>query len=154
MNIKQTTLLLDNGHPYLEYEDTDMYVHEDAKLDDSEKVYEIAKGIRLDQLGQERVYAFWLDSACHLLAMTMISQGTINRSMMPERETCQIALLAGAVSAVIVHNHPSGDPEPSDIDIAVTKKLKDSLLTIGVNLVDHLVIGRNRYESLLKMGCM
>lgn len=154
MQIKQTTLLLDNGRPYLEYSDTDMYVYEENKMDDDDKVYEIAKGIKIDQLGQERVYAFWMDTAFHLLSITMISQGTIDRSLMPERETCQIALLAGAVSAILVHNHPSGDPEPSDIDIAITKKIKESLQMVGVKLVDHIVVGRNRYESLLKMGCM
>lgn len=154
MYIKETTLLLENGHPYLEYTDTDLYVHEDTQFNDSDKIFEIARGIRLDQLGQERVYAFWLDTANHLLAMTMISQGTVNRSLMAEREMCQIALLTGAVGAILVHNHPSGDPEPSDIDIQVTKKVKDALNMVGVILIDHLVIGHNVYESIHRMGCM
>jgi DNA repair proteins len=154
MNINETILMLEDGHPYLEYKDTGMYVGEKSVFNSSDKFFDICRDMQLEKLGQERVYAFWLNSASNLLSMTMLSQGSIDRSLFSEREMCQIALLTGAVNAVAVHNHPSGDPAPSDIDIITTKKIKNALEMVGIRLLDHIIVGHDCHSSLLEMDLM
>lgn len=83
-----------------------------------------------------------------LTSVFEISHGTVNMSVLTPREVFQKALLANAVSIILLHNHPSGDCTPSKEDINVTKRLMEAGDIIGVNVLDHLVIGRPGYFSL------
>ena len=83
-----------------------------------------------------------------LTSVFEISHGTVKMSVVSPREVFQKALLANAVAIVLLHNHPSGDPTPSKQDINVTKRLMEAGDIIGVNVLDHLVIGRPGYFSL------
>lgn len=83
-----------------------------------------------------------------LTSVFELSHGTVNMSVVSPREVFQKALLANAVGIVLLHNHPSGDCTPSKQDINVTKRLMESGDIIGVNVLDHLVIGRPGYFSL------
>lgn len=83
-----------------------------------------------------------------LTSVFEISHGTVKMSVVSPREVFQKALLANAVGIVLLHNHPSGDCTPSKQDINVTKRLMEAGDIIGVNVLDHLVIGRPGYFSL------
>lgn len=83
-----------------------------------------------------------------LTSVFELSHGTVKMSVVSPREVFQKALLANAVAIVLLHNHPSGDPTPSKQDINVTKRLMEAGDIIGVNVLDHLVIGRPGYFSL------
>ena len=83
-----------------------------------------------------------------LTSVFEISHGTVNKSVLTPREVFQKALLANAVCIILLHNHPSGDCTPSENDIDVTKRLMKAGDIVGVNVLDHLVIGRPGYFSL------
>ena len=83
-----------------------------------------------------------------LTSVFELSHGTVKMSVVSPREVFQKALLANAVAIVLLHNHPSGDPTPSKQDINVTKRLMEAGDIIGINVLDHLVIGRPGYFSL------
>lgn len=83
-----------------------------------------------------------------LTSVFEISHGTVKMSVVSPREVFQKALLANAVGIILLHNHPSGDCTPSKQDINVTKRLMEAGDIIGVNVLDHLVIGRPGYFSL------
>ena len=71
----------------------------------------------------------------------------MNASLISPRELFIEALNCGAVSIVLLHNHPSGDPTPSESDILLTKRIKDAGDLIGITLLDHIIIGNNCYIS-------
>jgi DNA repair protein RadC len=83
-----------------------------------------------------------------------MSQGSVNSSIMPVREVYIQALKEDAVNIVLVHNHPSGDPSPSTEDIKITKRMKDAGNLIGIKLMDHIIIGDNKYISLAEQGLL
>lgn len=77
-----------------------------------------------------------------------LSKGTVNASLASPREAYIEALRAEAVYLVLVHNHPSGDPTPSREDILTTRRMKEAGSIIGISLIDHIIIGDNKYISL------
>ncbi len=105
-------------------------------------------------LTREQVLLLMLDSKNRLMKDMVISEGTVNTSIMPTREIFVHAVKEGAVNIILLHNHPSGDPTPSAEDIRVTKKLTEAGNLIGVSLMDHIIIGDNRYISLKEQGLM
>ncbi len=106
----------------------------------------------LRHLNQEQVILILLDSKSKIIKDMMISSGTVNTSIMPTREVFIQALKYEAVNIILIHNHPSGDPSPSGEDIRVTKRLKEAGNLIGITLMDHLIIGDNKYISLKEQG--
>ena len=99
-------------------------------------------------LQKERVYALFLNSANSLLYKIQISEGSVDRSIVSSREVFKEALRHDATKIVIIHNHPSGDSTPSDMDILLTKNLYDLGNKLGIPLVDHVIIGDGEYTSL------
>ncbi|MDF2845630.1 MAG: hypothetical protein K0R00_4056 [Herbinix sp.] len=103
-------------------------------------------------LTREQVMLLLLDSKNKFVKDMIISEGTVNTSIMPVREVFVQALKYEAVNIILLHNHPSGDPTPSAEDIRVTKKLTEAGNLIGITLMDHIIIGDNRYISLKEQG--
>ena len=103
---------------------------------------------------QERLGATFLDARRRVLKQREIYIGTINTALVSTREIITEALMGNAAAVVIWHNHPSGSPAPSDDDIAFTKKLKYSLSTCDIELVDHLIIGAHGYYSMFERGLL
>jgi DNA repair protein RadC len=103
-------------------------------------------------LTREIVKLLMLDSKNRLIKDLTVSEGTVNTSLMPTREIYVNAIKYEAVNIIILHNHPSGDPTPSAEDIRVTKKLWEAGNLIGILLMDHIIIGDNRYISLKEQG--
>ena len=89
-----------------------------------------------------------LDSKNCLINDICISKGTVNSSLISPRELFIKALESRAVNMILVHNHPSGDPSPSRDDIEITKRISAAGEYIGIRLLDHIIIGDNKYYSI------
>ena len=92
---------------------------------------------------QEVMKLLLLNSKAELIDETNISKGTVNASLVTPRELFVEALKKEAVSMILLHNHPSGDPTPSRDDILTTKRISECGLLIGIELLDHIIIGNN-----------
>ena len=101
---------------------------------------------------QEHMKLLMLNTKSKLVGETNISKGTVNAALVSPRELFIEALSKEAVSIILLHNHPSGDPSPSTNDILLTKRVKDAGALIGVELLDHIIIGNNCYMSFSESG--
>lgn len=108
--------------------------------------------LRLHEETEEYLYMLCFNTKLMLIGVFEVSHGNVNSSVVGVREIMQKALLANAVSIILMHNHPSGDPTPSREDINVTRRLVDAGRIVGVDVLDHLIIGRDRYCSLKERG--
>jgi len=93
-----------------------------------------------------------LNSRNKVIAVTHISTGTLTASLVHPREVFKEAIRHSAASVIIAHNHPSGDPEPSEEDIRMTKKLVEAGKLLGIEVLDHVIIGRDRPFSFKEKG--
>jgi len=93
-----------------------------------------------------------LDSKYRVLRTTIIASGTLNSTVVQPRDVFRQAMLGGAAAVVAFHNHPSGDPSPSPEDIELTHRLSAAGTLIGIDLIDHVVLGDARYCSLKEAG--
>lgn len=101
---------------------------------------------------QEELHLMLLNTKNTLIKDIMVSRGTVNASIITPRELLIEALRYRAVYMILVHNHPSGDPTPSKEDLFLTKRVKESGSLIGIQLIDHIVIGDNTYVSFREEG--
>jgi DNA repair protein RadC len=99
---------------------------------------------------RENVKVVFLDSRFGIINDLVISKGSINSSAISPREIFIEALNYNAVNFIILHNHPSGDPSPSKSDVVLTKKIESSGKMLGIKLLDHIIIGDNKYYSFLE----
>lgn len=93
-----------------------------------------------------------LDTKHRVLRTTIVASGTLNSTIVQPRDVFREAMLGAAASIVAFHNHPSGDPSPSPEDVALTRRLRAAGTLMGIDLVDHIVLGDARYCSLKEMG--
>ena len=93
-----------------------------------------------------------LDSRHRVIAFQEVFRGTLDGASVYPREIVKVALEHNAAAMVLVHNHPSGDPEPSQADRNLTNKLQDALNLIGVRTLDHIVVGHEGCVSLAEQG--
>lgn len=107
--------------------------------------------MRIHEEPEEYMYMICMNVKNKVIGVFEISHGTVNASLVSPREAFQKALLANAVSVIFLHNHPSGDSTPSREDIEVTKRLTEAGKILGVEVLDHIVIGE-RYTSLKEKG--
>ena len=107
----------------------------------------------LDRRAEEHVYMMALNSGNGLIGIFEVSRGSANSAMCGPREIFSRALLAGAVSIIIAHNHTSGSPTPSKTDRETTKTIEKAGGIIGVRLIDHIIIaGDGLYHSMAENG--
>lgn len=100
----------------------------------------------------EELRLVMLDSKNGLIAQKVMFTGTVGMAPMEPRELLREALRNDAVSIMILHNHPSGDPTPSSQDEISTKRLFEASRLLGIRLLDHIVIGDNRFVSMKRAG--
>lgn len=114
----------------------------------SQVMYEMAG------LTQENLWVMNLDVRFHLLNIEKLYVGSVTMSMVRSAEVFKAAILQNAVSVIVVHNHPSGDPTPSTDDILLTRNLVQAGKLLDIQVSDHLVIGQGKYISMkqLKLG--
>lgn len=103
-------------------------------------------------LSQEHFVCLYLNTKNQVLHKKTVFIGSLNASIVHPREVYKEALRRSAASVICLHNHPSGDPSPSREDIEVTKRLVESGKIIGIELLDHLIIGENKFVSLKEKG--
>ncbi len=107
---------------------------------------------RYSHHAQERLGAVYLDSRNRIIREREIFIGTVNSALVSTRDVLKFALDANAASLVVFHNHPSGDPSPSADDLVFTRKLVEAGKVLGVDVVDHLILGSARFVSLKRRG--
>ena len=103
-------------------------------------------------LKKEKFLCTLLDTKNKVFKETTVSEGTLTSSLVHPREVFRYAIKEAAASVLFVHNHPSGDPSPSRDDIDITKRLIETGKIIGINVLDHIIIGDGRYLSLMEKG--
>lgn len=101
---------------------------------------------------QEHLFCMMLDCKNHRLGEELIFKGTVNASYVSPREIFLCAMSYHAVGILLVHNHPSGDPSPSQADIQVTKKIQTAGALLDIPLIDHIIIGDCQYISFRERG--
>lgn len=117
-----------------------------------EDAVSVGKGfLRVHEESEEYLYMICMNTKNKIIGVFEVSHGNVNSSIFGVREIFQKALLANAVSIIVMHNHPSGDPNPSREDIEVTKRLVEAGKIIGVNVLDHIIVGES-YTSLKEKG--
>jgi len=102
-------------------------------------------------LEQEQMILLMLDTKCRLLARQSISKGSVNCSVITPREIFLLALQHHAVFIILLHNHPSGDPTPSEEDKSLTKRISLGGELVGIRLLDHIIVGDRCYASFREM---
>lgn len=101
---------------------------------------------------RELFMAVYLNTRLKVESKSIISIGSLDATLVHPREVFSPAVRRGAAAVIVAHNHPSGDPEPSDEDILLTERLLESSRILGIRLVDHVIIGNGRYTSLRDAG--
>jgi DNA repair protein RadC len=114
----------------------------------------VIKAIRasIKDKAKEHFKLILLNPRNKIIGISTISVGTLNASLVHPREVFKDAIMHSAASVVLAHNHPSGDPEPSEDDLKITKKLVDSGKILGIEVLDHIVIGKNIFCSFKERG--
>lgn len=118
------------------------------------KPEDIYKLIKKEVFGKKKelLYLISLDSRNKVISKDLISMGTITETLVDPREVYRQALIKNASSIVVVHNHPSGNPSPSSEDLIVTEKLVNAGISLGLLLVDHIIVCDDNFVSLKSLG--
>ncbi len=114
----------------------------------------VVKAIRasIQDKAKEHFKLILLNSRNRVIGISTISTGTLTTSLVHPREVFKEALTHSAASVILAHNHPSGDPEPSEDDLKITKKLVESGKILGIEVIDHIIIGKNSFYSFREKG--
>lgn len=123
--------------------------YKSKELTDPEKVYRLIKS-KLKDYHKEHFYIIVLNSRGHSIAE--VSVGSLNASVVHPREVFSEAIKNKAASVVFAHNHPSGDPEPSEDDLLLTKKLVESGKILGIEVFDHIIVVKDGFFSFKNKG--
>ncbi|KLU59565.1 hypothetical protein CEB3_c45550 [Peptococcaceae bacterium CEB3] len=105
-------------------------------------------------LDREHFRVVSLTTKNHVLGITPISVGSLNSSLVHPRECFKEAIRRNSNAIILLHNHPSGDPTPSKEDVEVTRRLAEGGTLLGIEVLDHVIIGDNRYISLKERGIL
>ena len=110
--------------------------------------------IEMSSLNQEVLRLIVLNTKNSIIKIKDVFKGTLDSSIVHPRELYAEAVKSGGASIIICHNHPSGDPSPSKEDINITLRIKECGKILGINLLDHIIIGNRKYISLKEKGIM
>ena len=149
---KYKTKLTENGRAVLAKDFSTNYPELDRFMNSPEKIVRFAKDfLRMHEETVEYMYMVCLNTKLVMTGVFEVSHGNVNSSVVGVREVFQKALLANAVSIILMHNHPSGNSIPSREDINITKRLVEAGHIVGVEVLDHIIIGQG-YCSLKERG--
>lgn len=93
-----------------------------------------------------------LDGKNRIIAVDMVSIGSLNQSIVHPREVFKSACLSNAAAVILIHQHPTGDPTPSREDIAITNRLKEAGELMGIKVLDHIIVGEGSYHSFVEQN--
>lgn len=105
-------------------------------------------------LAVEQFRAIYLNTKNGIIAEEIVTQGTINTAIVGSRELFRRAVRLLAASIILVHNHPSGNVQPSQEDLAITKKLVEAGKLLDISILDHIIIGKGQFKSLKESGIL
>jgi DNA repair protein RadC len=144
----QLKAALELGRRLLQHKQEDSSV---PSFKSSREVYEHYRP-KLYGLKKERFLCVLLDVKNRVFKETIVSEGTLTSSPVHPREVFRLAIKEAAASVIFVHNHPSGDPNPSRDDIEITRRLVETGKVVGINVLDHVVVSDGKYMSLMEQG--
>ena len=125
------------------------------KIQSPNDIFNIAQNvIHANEYTEENLWLITLDTKNNITGIFTVSTGSLNSTIVHPREIFKRAVLQNAASIIICHNHPSGDPAPSQEDINITKRIYDAGKILGIELLDHIIIGDNKYTSLKEKGVL
>ncbi len=107
---------------------------------------------KISHLEEEHLIAIYLNTRRRIIRIKTLFIGSLNESIINSREIFKIALEEGATGIILAHNHPSGEPIPSDADIESTKEIYEAGIIMNIPLIDHIIIGDKNYWSLKENG--
>ena len=123
-----------------------------SPITNSGQVYELLKYL-IDET-KEHFITLHLDSKNKILAIDHVSTGSMSANVVHPREVMKTALLSSAAALLCIHNHPSGNPDPSREDIDITRRLNDAAEVMGLRLLDHVIVGDGCYVSFADRGLL
>ena len=100
---------------------------------------------------KEHMYVQLLNTKNQLIYIDLVSMGTSEATLVDQRSVFRKAVAVNAAAIILIHNHPSGDPSPSAEDIAVTKKMIEAGRTLGIDVLDHIIVGRSHQQPFMSM---
>lgn len=125
----------------------------DKKIRSSTQAAEICKELYdIHELSYEKMVAITLNTKLEVVGCFEVARGTVDESPIYPREIAIRALLTNAKAVILAHNHPSGTPSPSRLDVDITKKVKDALALLGINLLDHIIVTHDKTYSMADHG--
>lgn len=126
-----------------------------APLRSSEDVYRYCQAVFAElDADKEHFLLFAMNNKNRLIGYKVISTGSLTASLVHPREVFRAAIFLDAAAIIFAHNHPSGDPAPSNEDIDITKRLKECADVFGIRVLDHIVIGAERFFSFNDKGLL
>lgn len=148
MRIQKSSIVLDGNYKNVLVKD---FAKNYSGVDDLQSPENIVKVMNdvfnISNLPEEYLYLICMTCRCKAISFFEVSHGIYNTALVNCREILIRALLCGATNIVVIHNHPSGNPEPSTEDVKITKKIKEASDLIGIQFSDHIIIGRDGYYS-------
>ncbi len=128
------------------------YLRKTRRVTSSRDVYQMFQHLMSNP--REVFLCLHLNSKNTIVCVDPVSQGSLNASIVHPREVFSSALLSAAAGLIFIHQHPSGDPEPSREDIELTTRLQDGAKLLGIRVLDHIIIGEDRYISFADRGLL
>lgn len=126
------------------------YISGKTRVTSSREVFDLFRFLANET--KEHFMALHLDSKNRILCLDHVSSGSLNASIVHPREVFKTCLLSSAAAVLFLHNHPSGNPDPSREDLELTSRLKDAGELLGIRVLDHIIIGDSRYISMADQG--
>ena len=146
ISLNKIVLIKESAHRY-NLDTRSIHGPEDA-------VHAINTILNLDNEAQEVLVTLMLNTKNDIVGIQEITRGSLSASIVHPREVYKAAILHNAASIILAHNHPSGDPDPSREDIAVTERILKAGKILDIPLLDHVIIGDPRFISLKEKGLM
>ncbi|MDP4145764.1 MAG: JAB domain-containing protein [Bacillota bacterium] len=128
-------------------------LYKGRKVSSPSDAYKLIKEF-LEDADREEMIVCSLDTKNQPTNINVVSIGTLNSSLVHPRELFKVATLSNAASIIVVHNHPSGNPEPSSEDINVTHRLKECGKLLGIDDIEHIIIGDGSFVSIKEKGIL
>ena len=127
-------------------------LYEPRRISSPKDAFELGKKFLVDS-DREKLVLICLDNKNQPTSINTVSIGSLNSSIVHPREVFKVAILSNSATIIIYHNHPSGDITPSKEDINITKRLKEAGKILGIELIDHIIVGSsNDYYSFKEKG--
>lgn len=127
------------------------FLYPERRITSPKDAYNLVKRF-LVEVDREYFLVVCLDTKNQPTAINICHVGSLNASIVHPREVLKPAILSNSASIIVAHNHPSSDPTPSREDIEVTKRLSEAGKIIGIDLLDHIIVGIDRFISLKEKG--